>query len=404
MAITRGPLTGIRVLDLTENHSGPFGSMLLGDLGAEIIKIESPLGDCSRQGEPSVSLDNHFFLALNRNKGSIILDIESKLGKRTFHDLVEVSDVIISNSEPALNRNRGLDFDTLERINPKIITCNISGYGESGPYAEYPPFDIIACGHSGLLSLSGEPGRAPLIPGGISLGEMMGGIFAVMHILSALMNRDKDGMGLKAEVNLFDSLLFMQKAIFQHYFSSGMAPTLQGGRHMMLATYGVFETKDGYLTLGPSDESKIIEVAGLGWMFEDPKLDSMFNRVINREEFNKHFEEALRSKTTEEWVRILRDENDLASGPVLNYGQVINDPQVQHNNMIWDMQLESGEKYKTIGSIFKMPNEIEGRPTPPSDLGRYTEEVLRDKLGYSDEQISEIRQENEAARKRLVNQ
>ncbi|MDY6934753.1 MAG: CoA transferase [Spirochaetota bacterium] len=401
MAITKGPLSGIRIIDMSQAHAGPFGTMLLGDLGAEIIKLESPIGDMLRMGDPKVTILNYYILSLNRNKKSLVLDLGSKHGKQAFYDLVKKSDVVYSNFRADVPKRQGSDFDTLEEINPNIIRCNISGYGPTGPYIGYPSYDIIACGHSGILSISGDPKvNKPVIPGGIAMADMMGGIYGVMSVLAALINRAKDKEGLRVEVNLLDSLLLMQKAIFQHYFSFNQVPSFQGRRHTMLPTYGVFETSDGYLTIGPSDESLLLRLAGLEWMLEDPKFNNTVNRILNGQEFTPLFEEAIRKKTTAEWVKIFRDENDIASGPVLNYEQVANDPQVSHNNMIKEMEIK-GEKYKTIGTFFKMPGVIQGEPETAPDLGEHTEEILKNILGYSDDLIKEIKAENEAAIPRL---
>ncbi|MDY6934552.1 MAG: CoA transferase [Spirochaetota bacterium] len=396
MAITKGPLSGIRVLDLSQADAGPVTTMLLGDLGAEVIKLESPLGDLMRFGDSEIKVDvkNYYMLTLNRNKKSVVLDLKGKLGKEAFNELVKVSDIVFSNFRADVPQRLGIDFDALKKINPNIIQCNLTGFGATGPYTEYPCFDIVACGHSGILSVCGEPGGSPVVPGGIALADLMSGIYAVLSILAALINKNQDGEGIKVDANMLDSLLFMQKVLFQSYFSSGKVVSFQGRRHHMLPTYGIFKTKDGSMTLGPTNEDKLIELVGLGWMLEDPKYNNIVSRVVNKEEFTKYFEEALLQKTTEEWVRLFRDENDWASGPVYNYDQVTKDPQVSHNNMIKEMELK-GKKYKTIGSVFKMHGMIEGEPDPPPDLGEQTEEILRDVLGYSGKLINDIKSENE---------
>ena len=212
MAITKGPLSGIRVIDMTQAHAGPFGTMLLSDLGAEIIKLEPPTGELMRFGDPNANLLNYYVVTLNRNKKSIALDIRSESGKKAFQELVKKSDVVISNFRADVPKRQGSDFETLIKINPGIIRCNISGYGETGPYTKYPAFDIIACGHSGILSISGDPETdTPVIPGGIAMADMLGGIYAVLHILAALINRDKDKKGVKADVSLLNSLILRQR-------------------------------------------------------------------------------------------------------------------------------------------------------------------------------------------------
>jgi crotonobetainyl-CoA:carnitine CoA-transferase CaiB-like acyl-CoA transferase len=400
MAITKGPLSGVRVLDMTQAHAGPFGTMLLGDLGAEIIKLESPVGDMLRLGEKRASPLLYYSTALNRNKKGLVLDLASEHGKRAFQGLVRVSDVVISNSRAGVPERQGTDYETLRDINPRIIRCDITGYGPTGPYASLPSFDIIACGQGGILSISGEPGRAPVIPGGVALADMLGGTMGAMMVLAALIKRGRDGEGMRVETNLLDSLLLFQQVMFQNYFLTGQTPGRQGNRHIMVSPYGVYPTKDSYLTIGPTDADKVLRLTGLEWMLSDDRFKDTAARIFNRQEFDKAFEEALAQKTTAEWLRILRDENDIACGPVLNYAEVVEDPQVAHNNMVWEMEV-NGEKYRTIGSIFRMPGEIEGEPSPPPDLGQHTEQVLQNLLGYSKEETRAVLAENEEALPRL---
>jgi len=196
MAITNGPLHDIRILDLTQGHAGPFGTMLLGDLGAEIIRIEPPTGDMTRMGETRMNTLLYYPLALGRNKKSMVLDISSDVGKKAFYDLVKISDVVVSNYRPGVSERLGVDYETLKNLNPGIIRSNISGYGETGPSSLLPSYDIIACGQSGLLSLSGEPGRSPVVPGGIALADMLGGTMSSFNVLAALVKRNKDGIGM----------------------------------------------------------------------------------------------------------------------------------------------------------------------------------------------------------------
>ncbi len=389
MAITEGPLKGVRIIDLSQNFSGPFGTMLLGDLGAEIIKLESPQGDPTRNKKREVDLGDYQNLSLNRNKKSIVLDIESPQSRKAFSKLVKTADVVYSNFPPDTLIKLGLDLETLKKVNPDIIQCNISGFGKDGPYRNLPCEDIIVSGYAGILSLSGEDGRLPVTPGGISLAEISGGIFAVLSILSSLIYQNREKKAVEVDTNLFNSMLILEKVFFQNMFGTGVTPGLQGRRHHLLPTYGIFKTKDGHITIGPSDDKKLTNVIGLEWMENDPKFNNTFNRMVNKDEFTRHFEKTLLTKTTSEWLRIIRDENDLAAGPVLNYEQIINDPQICENKIIREMELR-GEKYKTIGSIFKMPGIIAGEAEPAPDLGQHTEEILKDILHYSDDQIGEI--------------
>lgn len=396
-----GPLTGTRIIDLTQAHAGPLGTMLLGDLGAEIIKVEPPIGDVTRFGQKKVDTSFHYPLGLYRNKKSIVLDLASPRGKQAFNDLVKVSDAVLSNARPDVPARLGADFETLKKINPGIICCNITGYGESGPYMHHPAYDIIACGLSGILSISGDPKNGPMLPGGIALADIMGGIFCAFSVVAAIAKKNKDGQGTKVETNLLDSLLFMQQIIYQHYFTSGKLPEFQGARHYAVSPYGVYKAKDGYMTIGPTEGDRLLKIIGLEWMLDDDRFKDAGSRNENQKEFDKYFQEVFVTKTTRQWIKFLRDENDFACGAILNYDQVAKDPQVLHNKMITRMKLENGEEYNTIGSVFKMPGVIKGNHSPPMDLDKNADEILKDLLGYSDAGIKEIRSENKKAIPRL---
>ena len=393
MAITKGPLKGIRIIDLSQNQSGPFGSMLLGDLGAEVIKVEPSQGDAARNGKKELDLEDYCMLGLNRNKKSLVLDITSSHGQKAFFKLVKTSDVVYSNFRPEILKKLGLDFETLKKHNPGVIQCNISGFGKEGPYKNLPDEGLFVSGYTGVLSLSGEEDKLPVIPGGVALAEMSAGIFATLSILAALIHQNKEKKGIEIDANLFNSLLTMEKIFFQNMFATSVIPGLQGRRHHLMTTYGIFSTKDGYITIGPSDDIKLTDLVGLEWMKSDPKFDSTFNRMVNKAEFTEHFEKRLLTKSTSEWLKIIRDDNDLAAGPVLNYEQISNDPQIRENQIIKEMELKN-KKYKTVGSIFNMPGVIEGKAESAPDLGQHTEEILKNILDYSDEQIGEILHEN----------
>jgi len=400
MPITKGPLSHIRIVDLTQAYSGPFGTMLLGDLGAEIIKIEPPVGDMMRFGEKQVNPSQAYALSLGRNKKSIVLDLASSVGKKTLYDLIKISDVIMSNNRADVPKRQGTDFETLKKINPEIIRCNITGYGETGPCIDYPAYDITACGYSGILSISGEPGRSPVIPGGVALADMAGGIFAAFSVLAALVKRAQNGKGMKVETNLLDGMLVLQQVIFQKYFFKNQEPGHQGKRHTLISPYGIYKTCDGFIAIGASDSNKVVDLVGLEWMLKDERFKDTPARLANEAEFDKFFEKALQKKTSAAWVTLLRDKNDIACGPVNKYQDVVDDPQVRHNNMVVEMEV-NGEKYNSIGSLFKFPGELEGTPDPPANMGQHTETVLKSLLSYSDEQINAILDENEKAIPRL---
>ena len=400
MAITKGPLSGIRIIDLTQALAGPTGTMLLGDLGAEIIKIEPPIGDMLRMGETEVAPEAYYFTSISRNKNSLVLDLQAESGLEAFYDLVKVSDVVVSNYRAGVMKRQKTDFETLKKINPGIIRCNLSGYGETGPYANYPSYDIIACGQSGILGLSGEPGRAPVIPGGVPLADISGGFLSAFMVLAALFRREKTGKGIKLDPTLLDALLLYQQVFIQNFLITGEEPGLQGNRHKIAYPYGVYATKDGFMTIGPADTLSIIKLAGLEWTLSNEKFKDSEVRLKNRKEFENYFEQALLTKTTDQWVELMRDKNDIACGHVRTYADLTKDPQIIHNNMICEMNV-NGKKYRTLKSIFRLPGEIEGTPEAPPNLGEHTTKILKDCLGYSDDKIDKILTDNQNAMSRF---
>ncbi len=401
MSPLRGPLTGVRIVDLSQAHAGPFGTLIMGDLGAEVIKVEPPGGELIHGiNEPAIGDHGYYYSTLHRNHKNMVLDLSSPLGRGTFEDLVKISDVVFSNYRAGVMKRQKTDYDSLSKVNPRIIRCNISGYGEEGPYAAYPAYDIIGCGMSGVLSLSGEPGGVPVRPGGLALGDVAAGLYGTIAVLAGLAHRNNTGKGLQTEVNLMDAVISMEHILMQIYLLTGKVPGLQGGRHVTVSPYGIYRTKDGFITIGPSDIPKMFELMGVGWLLDDPRFIDGNSRKKNEKEFDKYFGGALMTKTTDEWVRILRDENDVVVGPVLNLEQVANSPQVKHNNMIWEMEAD-GMKYRTPGCPFHFPGVTEGNPEPPAHLGQHTEEVLTNLLKYSPEQVKAVEKEAEEALPRI---
>lgn len=272
MAI-KGPLTGIRILDLSHAHAGPYGTQLLGDLGAEILKIEPPgRGDIVRGLNPSLKGESYYTLALNRNKKSIVLDLYTESGRNTFYDLVRLSDAVFDNFRAGVIERLKIDFDALKEINPRVISCSITGYGSSGPYKEKPAIDDIIQGMSGSFSLTGDRNSGPLRPG-IAIADLSGGFFGAMGIIVALYERQKTDKCVRVEVNLLESTMSLMSNHFQMFFLSGEPPKPQGRRHPA-APIGVFQTMNGYVTLGPSWPN-IAHALNRTWLIDDPDRKSV---------------------------------------------------------------------------------------------------------------------------------
>jgi len=386
-------LSMVRVVDLSGAVAGASGSQLLGDLGAEVIKIEAPeVGDISRDAAPRIGEMSFYQLALNRNKKSVTLDLRTRTGQDTLHDLIKVSDVVFDNLRPGVLERLKADFETIRKINPKVVSCSITGFGREGPYRDYPAFDDVAEGISGVYSLCGEPGRKPCrIP--IPVADLAAGFLATNGILAALVERANTGTGRRVEINMLDAVMYLLSFNFQAYFITGEVPQAQGSRHPVAPMVGIFRTKDGYLVLGPS-WPRIARVIGKEWMIEDPRFSTVEKRFANKAELEDLIEEGLSEVDTQDWLEIMHAE-DIAAGPVNSLDKAIADPQVQHNGIVISMQHCSCGEIRAIDCPVKMPGADKRPHLPPPLLGQHTDEVLTDLLGYSQEKIRELKAEQE---------
>ena len=400
----KGPLTGVRVVDLSQAAAGPYGSMLLGDLGAEIIKIESHEGDLDRRmAGPNHKGEPYYHLAVNRNKKSVILNLRTRTGKEAFYDLVKVSDVVWDNFRAGATKRLGIDFETLKKINPRIICCSLTGFGTSGPMRDRPSFDIIGLAVSGILSITGEPGRTPVRPGP-PLGDEALGVFGVIGTLSALYHREQTGKGQQVDVSMLDSCLSLMVFNLVHYLCGGPVLGREGSHHLSVVPYGVFATKKGYITLGPC-WPRIARVMGADWMIDDPRFATPALRLQNRDLLEGTIQEHLLQGEAKDWLELMIVE-DIPAAIVNDESQVVTEPQVLNNKMLLTLKHPLGGEVKTVGNPVKMPGLIdeesyeEGYTAAPT-LGQHQYEVLRGVLGYSEEKIQKLMAEEESHREQL---
>ncbi|MDY6835558.1 MAG: CoA transferase [Chloroflexota bacterium] len=398
----KGPLTGIRVLDMSQAHAGPFGSQVLGDMGAEVIKIESPLGDLLRMGAEKkkagadVMLEmrggGYYLLALNRNKKGLMLDWYTPAGKQAFFDLVKISDIVYDNFRAGVMERLGFDYDSLKKINPKIISCSITGFGRSGPYANEPSFDDKAQGIAGMYSLCGEMGGPPM-RSPVAIADISSGMFAAMAVGFALYGREQTGEGRRLDINLLDSSMALMATHYGYLFEFNQVPMPQGTKHPLTAMLGVFRTKNGHITVGPC-WPRICRVINKEWLIEDERFkDPVFNRMINKKALEEEIEDGLMQADTEDWLELAKAE-DLPFGPVYTLDKTLQDPQVLHNKT--EITLDHPE-YGTIRAIdcaIEMSG-IEGEYTAPPLCGQDNDYVFKELLGYSDDQIAQIQKEQE---------
>ncbi len=388
-------LEGIRILDFTRAMAGPFCTMMLADLGAEVIKIEAPsTGDDSRGwGPPFVSGESAYFLSVNRNKKSLCLNLKKVKSLEIIHKLLKRCDVLVENYRPGTMEKLSLDFKRTRKINPKLIYCSISGFGQDGPYRELPGFDQVIQGMGGLMSITGEQGRPP-VKVGIAVADIAGGMFAAYGILAALISRSKTGKGQMIDVSLLDCVISWLSYRASAYFVSGEIPKPLGSGHPVIVPYQAFKAKDSYLNIAVGNDQlwkKFCEVLGLEGMKENPKFKTNAKRVENREEVVGLISEVISTKSSEEWLKILK-EAGIPCGPIYTVDQVFSDPQVLHRKMVRECIHPNAGLIRLVGNPVKLSENIEEEFSPPPLLGEHTRRILQD-LGYSEEDIVQLKKE-----------
>ena len=395
----RQPLSGIKIIDATSVLTGPYCTMLLGDMGAEVIKIEPLEGDMIRNGPPFINGESAYFLYTNRNKKGITLNLKTDEGRDILLKLVEDADIFVENFKPQTKGKLRIDYPTLKEINPKLIYCSISGFGQTGPWSDRPGFDQIAQGMSGLMSVTGSPESGPTRVG-VAIGDSIAGIFAAYGILAALFERNKSGKGQYVETSLLEGLMAVLGVQAAKYFGTGETPLPQGNDHAAFAPYGTYTTKDGYMNISTVSERmwrslcKRLEMDDLP---DRSKFRTNAERVKNKEALRQIIESHLAHKTTEEWVEIL-NEYGIACGPIYTIDQVFKSAHILHRKMLLETEHASAGKIDLIGFPVKMSNTPCKINWPPPYLSQHTDEVLKG-LNYSEEEIKELKQKGVVEKK-----
>jgi CoA:oxalate CoA-transferase len=391
-----GPLVGIRVLDLTQVLFGPFATMLLSDMGAEVIKIERPeIGELARGNGPLVDGMSTYFLSLNRGKKSATLNLATEQGKNIFLKLVKNADVLVENYVPGTMAKLGLDYDTVRQQNPGIIYVSGSGFGQYGPYAQKPAFDVIIQAMGGVMSITGEPGGPPIRPG-VSYGDIAAGLFLCIATLAALNERHVSGQGQYIDISMLDSQITVQENAFVRYLNSGEIPCPLGTRHPVITPFQVFSSKDGYVAVairGGFNDQWPLFCATIDrlYIMDDPRFENGWLRTQNYGVLEPILTEAMKAKTTEEWVKEL-EEVGIPCGPVNTIPQVASDSHVAARDMIIEVQHPQSGKFKVANNPFKFSRtkcQVE-RASP--DLGEHTDELLVSLLGMTQGDIAKLRE------------
>jgi len=400
-----GPLSHIKVLDLSRVLAGPWAAQNLADLGAQVIKVERPIkGDDSRAFAPpflkdvqgNVTKESAYYCAANRGKKSITIDIASQAGQELVKELAKDVDVIVENYKVGDLARYGLGYEDIKKINPGIIYCSVTGFGQTGPYKDRPGYDFMAQGMGGLMSVTGEsqdlPGGGPQRVG-VPIIDMTTGMYATVAICAAIAHRAVSGVGQWIDVALLDSCVAFLSNQAMNYFATGTSPEMIGNAHPNIVPYQSFKTADGAIILACGNDNlfnKFCEVAQCSHLARDPKFATNGQRVSNRAEITELLAAIFNQKTTKEWVRLL-DDAGVANGPINSIAEVFEEPQVQARGMQIQLDHATAGKVTLVGSPMKFSATPISYETPPPALGQHTQEILEKVLHKSAAQITQLK-------------
>jgi crotonobetainyl-CoA:carnitine CoA-transferase CaiB-like acyl-CoA transferase len=384
-------LDGIVVLDVTQVMAGPYCAMLLADMGARVIKVEPPRGDSTRAMAGGRNGDSHAYNAVNRGKLGVVLDLQHEDGRAAFRRLAATADILVENFRPGVMTRLGLDYDTLARQQPRLIYASISGYGQTGPWSTKGGFDLVAQGVSGIMSVTGEPGRPP-VKAGIPVTDLGAGLFALAGILAALHHRDRTGQGQHVDTSLGDAGLALSVWEATEHFSGG-TPGPLGSAHRLIAPYQAFQCADGYITIGAGNQrtfEKLAHALGHPEWIDDPQFVTDTTRVAHRTRLTEVIERETVTAARADWLERL-DAVGIPCGPILDYAEAFDTPQARAREMCVDVDHPTLGRVRSLGTPIKMSaTPLDPRRRAPL-LGEHTVEVLAS-LGYSPAEIARLRE------------
>ena len=390
------PLEGIKVLDLTHMLAGPYAGMVLADLGAEVVKVE-PLGtgEMTRgllSDDPNNSFKGFgaYFLTLNRNKKSVSLDLKDVQGLQVFYDLVKSTDVVLNNFSAGVVKKLKIDYDHLSKINPKIITCSITGFGETGKHSSRPAYDQIVQAYSGGMSITGADASTPT-RAGIPIGDLGSGLFSVIGMLSALLSREKTGKGQHLDLSLLDVQISLLTYMATMQTLSGVNPEPIGNAHFVHVPYNSFTTKNGFVVIAVITDAfwkellNIVDVDNL----RKEEFQSSTGRLQNQKFIESELNKKLSTETSEHWINALNSAK-VPCAPINSFSQALSDEQVIHRNMVVEVEHPDGGIVKMPGNPIKLSYTNEDSFSPPPHLGQHTKETLIEWCNYSESEINEL--------------
>ncbi len=385
-------LEGVRVLDFTQFLAGPYCTMVLGDLGAEVIKVERPrVGEVYRTYGPKfIKGESSSFLSVNRNKKSIVIDLKDARGIEIVKRLVAETDVLVENFKSGTMDRLGLGYEELKQINPALIYCSISGFGSTGPYRDRGGFDLIVQGMSGLMSMTGEADGPP-VKVGTPISDMGGAAFGTIGILAALIERAKSGKGQYIDASLLDASLAWTTLPIGNYLADGEIPGRLGSASPQNAPYQAFATSNGHLTIGTGNQrlwETLCKIMGLEELIHDERFPDNAARVRNQKELAALLEEKFKERTTEYWIEVLNDAG-IPTGPIYNMEEALNDPHVRARGVLWEVDHPRAGKVTVMGLPIKFSAASGDAPQAPPLLGEHTKAVLH-RAGYTKEEIEQF--------------
>ncbi len=390
------PLSDVLVIDLSRVLAGPYCTMMLGDLGAKIIKIEAPvIGDGSRLwGPPWAGGESAYYLCVNRNKKSITLNLKSEKGREIVRELVRKGDILVENFRVGTMERWGLDYESLRKIKPGLIYCSITGYGQYGPYKDRPGYDFIIQAQGGIMSITG-PVEGPPMKVAVAIVDVTAGLYAAVAILAALHEREHSGEGQHIDIALLDSQVAWLINVGSNYLVSGEVPKRYGNAHPNIVPYEPFETRDGWIALGVGTDHqwrRFCKLAGCEELGNDPRFVTNPKRVENREALIPLLQRVFKKKNAQEWLKLLL-EAGIPCAPINNVKEVFEDSQVRARDMVVELPHPTAGTVRLAGSPLKLSRTPARMEQPPPLLGQHTEEVLSKYLGYTPADLARLQDE-----------
>ncbi|XP_053322231.1 succinate--hydroxymethylglutarate CoA-transferase [Spea bombifrons] len=387
------PLEGVKILDLTRVLAGPFATMILGDLGAEVIKVEKPgHGDDTRSwGPPFVATESVYFLSVNRNKKSIAVNMKDPKGTKIIQELAKACDVFVENYIPGKLAEMGLGYGDIKEIAPHIVYCSITGYGQTGPMYKRAGYDAVACAMSGLMHITGPEDGDPVRPG-VAMTDLATGLYVHGAIMAGLIQRSKTGKGMHIDCNLLSSQVACLSHIAANFLNGGIEARRWGTAHGSIVPYQSFKSKDGYLVIGAGNDqqfSTVCKVLGLPELVCDARFTTNELRVQHRRELLSILTVKFSEKSTSEWLKLFEG-SGIPYGPINSIKEVFSEPQVHHNGLVLEMDHPTAGKISVPGPAVRFNEFDVANPVPPPVIGQHTVEILKNNLGYEEDYITEL--------------